>query len=137
MRLSKEKSKFFKESVEYLGFVVSRGGKRTYPEKVQATKNFRPLRTFFNLRSFLGLASYYRCFIKGFTTIARPLTNGKVGANQSRKIEINLNEAQKEAFDRLKNILASEEILHNTALGPYYHRASDQLPVTRNIWRQM
>jgi len=109
MRLSKEKSKFFKESVEYLGF-VSRGGKRTYPEKVQATKSFRPLRTFFNLRSFLGLASYYRCFIKGFTTIARPLTNWKVGANQSRKIEINLNEAQKAAFDRLKNILASEEV---------------------------
>jgi len=34
----------------------------------------------------------------------------KVGANQSRKIEINLNYAQKEAFERLKNVLASEEV---------------------------
>jgi len=36
MRLSQEKTKFFKESVEYLGFVVSRGGIKTSPEKVQA-----------------------------------------------------------------------------------------------------
>jgi len=82
---------------------------------VQAIKKFLPPKILFILRSFLGLSSY-RCFIKGFAATARPLINirkgdnGKVGANQSRKIEINLNQAQKEAFERLKNILASEEV---------------------------
>jgi len=83
----------------------------------------------FNLRSFLGLANYYICFIKGFATIARPLTNilkgdnGKVGANQSGKIEINLNQAQKEAFERLKNIVESEKV---TLMYPDFSKPFDQ-----------
>jgi len=36
MRVSQEKLKFFKKSVEYLGFIVSQGGLRTSPEKVKA-----------------------------------------------------------------------------------------------------
>jgi len=48
-----EKSKFFKESVEYLGFIVSSSRLKTSPEKVQAIKNFHPPNTLFGLRSVL------------------------------------------------------------------------------------
>jgi len=91
MRVPQEKSKFFKKSVEYLGFTVLSGGIQTSPSKVQAIKDLKPPKTLFSLKSFLGLASYYRCFIKGFANIARPLTdilkgeNSKISANNSRK----------------------------------------------------
>lgn len=117
MRVSQEKSKFFKKSVEYLGFTVSRGGIQTSPEKVQAIKSFQIPKTLFGLRSFLGLANYYRCFIKGFADIARPLTdvlkgeNGKISANQSRKVVIELTQKQIEAFCKLRDILASEDVV--------------------------
>ncbi|KAH8278184.1 hypothetical protein KR018_002706, partial [Drosophila ironensis] len=72
MRVSQEKSKFFKKSVEYLGFIVSQGGLRTSPEKVKAIKDFPEPKTLFDLRSFLGLASYYR-YGRPITMISRAL----------------------------------------------------------------
>lgn len=117
MRISREKSHFFQESVEYLGFVVSRGGIKTSPAKVEAIHDYEQPSTLFNVRSFLGLASYYRCFIKDFASIAKPLTdilkgeNGKISASQSKKVKINFNEEQLQTFAKLKEILASEEVM--------------------------
>lgn len=52
MRVSREKSQFFKESVEYLGFIVSSGGIATNPNKVEAIKNYEEPTNLFNVRSF-------------------------------------------------------------------------------------
>jgi len=128
MRVAREKSNFFKESVEYLGFVVSRGGIKTCPNKVDAIRNYEQPTTLFNVRSFLGLASYYRCFIKDFTSIAKLICdilkgdNGKMGAGQSKKIPINFDENQRQAFEKLKNVLSSENVM---LLYPNYKRAFD------------
>ncbi|GBP98456.1 Retrovirus-related Pol polyprotein from transposon gypsy [Eumeta japonica] len=117
MRVSREKSHFFKESVEYLGFVVTRNGIKTSPDKVRAIRDYEQPTTLFNVRSFLGLASYYRCFIKDFASIAKPLTdilkgdNGKISAHQSKKIKVDFNENQVQAFNKLKAILSSEEVM--------------------------
>lgn len=117
MRVSQEKSKFFKKSVEYLGFTVCRGGIQTSADKVQAIKDFQPPKTLFSIRSFLGLASYYRCFIAGFASIARPLTeilkgeNGKISANHYRKVTLELTPEQLNAFNRLKEILATVDVM--------------------------
>jgi len=117
MRVAREKTKFFKESVEFLGFIVTRGGTKTDPEKVRAIKEFPEPKNLFSLRSFLGLASYYRSFVKNFASIARPLTailkgeNGTVSKNMSKKVALRFNETQRNAFDHLRNILASEDVI--------------------------
>lgn len=117
MRVSVEKSQFFKNEIEYLGFIVSRGGIKTCPDKVHTMLNFPAPENLYSLRSFLGLASYYRCFIKDFASIAKPLTdilkgeNGKVSANRSKKVKITLDSMQYQAFDTLKRILISEDVM--------------------------
>ena len=117
MRVSVNKSKFFKTNVQYLGFRVSINGIQTSPEKIETMKKYPQPNNLFQLRSFIGLASYYRCFVKDFAKIARPLTdelkgeNGKVSASQSKKIPICLNENQISTFNKIKNILISEDVM--------------------------
>lgn len=119
MKVSAEKSKFFRQETEYLGFMVTTNGITTCADKVNAMKNFPQPTTLRGVRSFLGLAGYYRCFIKDFAKIARPLSSilrgefGNVSASQSKKIKITLNDEQIYAFNALKNILISEDVLLN------------------------
>lgn len=61
-RVSSEKSQFFGEKVDYLGFMVSLGGCSTNASKVEAIKKFLQPTTLFHVRSFLGLAGYYKRF---------------------------------------------------------------------------
>ena len=45
------------------------------PQKIEAIVNWKPPTNVFEVRSFLGLAGYYRKFVEGFSKIATPLTN--------------------------------------------------------------
>ena len=69
------KCEFLKDKVDYLGFEVSANGVNASPEKVKAILNWPRPQTVHDIRSFLGLASYYRKFIRGFSQIAKPLTD--------------------------------------------------------------
>ena len=55
-----EKCSFFKSSCKYLGHVISKDGIKPDPEKVAAVKDFPRPTDLHGVRSFLGLASYYR-----------------------------------------------------------------------------
>ena len=59
--------------MEYLGHVVSREGVRADPRKLTAVQKFPTPTNLKTLRSFLGLASYYRRFIPNFSKVAGPL----------------------------------------------------------------
>ncbi|GBG63701.1 hypothetical protein CBR_g39012 [Chara braunii] len=74
-KIALEKSEFFLSKISFLGYVVTRGGLRPDLRKVAAGKDAPIPMTLTQVRAFMGLASYYRRFIKGFTAIARPLTN--------------------------------------------------------------
>ena len=73
VNLNPKKCSFFKQRVEYLGQVVTPEGISPNPDKVRVVQEFPTPTNLKELRSFLGLANYYRRFVRGFSNIANPL----------------------------------------------------------------
>lgn len=85
LKLSPEKCKFFQTTVRYLGHIISERGVETDPEKIQALKTWPRPKNLKELRSFLGFSGYYRRFIKGYSSIVRPLNDLTQGYPPLRK----------------------------------------------------
>ena len=60
--------------MEYLGHFISRGGVSTNPKKLEVVEQWPTPKSVKQVRGFLGLAGYYRHFVKDFGKIALPLT---------------------------------------------------------------
>ena len=73
LKLKPSKCSLFQSEVSYLGHVVSERGIKPDPEKVDRVHEWPTPTSVSDVRSFLGLCSYYRRFIRGFSTIAAPL----------------------------------------------------------------
>ncbi|GET63041.1 enzymatic polyprotein, putative [Rhizophagus irregularis DAOM 181602=DAOM 197198] len=101
-----KKCQFGLRNINFLGHIVGRDGLRPDKEKVEKIENMRRPKTVTEVRSFLGLCSYYRRFIKGFSKIAKPLLNL---TRKNEKFE--WKEEQQEAFDVLRTKLTENPIL--------------------------
>ncbi|GBG59486.1 hypothetical protein CBR_g38511 [Chara braunii] len=74
-KINKEKSSFGFPSVIYLGHVISGDGLAPEAAKIAAIQEWPQPQTVRDVPSFLGLASYYRKFVRNFSAVAAPLTN--------------------------------------------------------------
>ena len=70
LKFKREKCQFGTSSVKFLGHVVSAQGTEPDPEKVKAVQDFPTPTSASEVRCFLGMASYYRCFVNNFASIA-------------------------------------------------------------------
>lgn len=117
MKVQLDKCDFFKDEVEYLGFIVSSKGIKTNPKKVETIRDFPYPKTLKDLRSFLGMSGFYRRFIRDYAKLAKPLTallrgeGGRMSKHLSAKIPISFNSEAKEAFNKIKDSLTSTEVM--------------------------
>ena len=82
LKLSFKKCILFQQSVPFLDHVVSDHNVSTDPKKIEAVCTWPSPRTAMDVKSFLGLCSYYRCFAPGFADIARPFYRVTEGQRQ-------------------------------------------------------
>ena len=106
LTLKPSKCTLFQKEVSFLGHFVSADGVRCDPAKIEKVHAWTAPKCVKDVKSFLGLASYYRRFIKGFATIANPLT-----ALTKKENKFIWSEKCQQAFDELKELLTNAPIL--------------------------
>ena len=71
--LKPEKCQFKQEQIKYLGMIIGNGQIQMDISKTNAVSKWPQPKNIHNVQAVLGYTSYYRCFFKGYSTIARPL----------------------------------------------------------------
>ena len=100
------KCAFWKEEVHFLGHVVSAKGISVNPNKIVAIQAWKRPSTVGEVRSFMGMAGYYRRFIKDFSKMSSPLTN------LTRKNQpFRWTEKCEQAFSKIKEALVNAPVL--------------------------
>ncbi|KAK1413557.1 hypothetical protein QVD17_35332 [Tagetes erecta] len=100
------KCEFWLSEVQFLGHVVNKNGIHVDPAKVEAISKWENPKTPTEIRSFLGLAGYYRRFIQDFSRIATPLTS-----LTRKSVKFEWGPKQEKAFQTLKQKLTNAPIL--------------------------
>ena len=100
------KCEFWLIEVRFLGHVVSASGVSVDSEKVEAVMSWERPKSVFEIRSFLGLAGYYRIFIEDFSRLAAPMTR-----LTRKEVKFDWDDRCEEIFMELKRRLTSAPIL--------------------------
>lgn len=109
LTINLEKCQFFRPSLKYLGFIVDSRGLHTDPEKVLAIQTYPTPTTSTEVKRFVGLASWYRRFVKDFATLAAPIHDVVAGVSKGKPITWTP-EANK-SFEALKLAMSTSPVL--------------------------
>ncbi|MES9904881.1 MAG: pol polyprotein, partial [Sedimenticola sp.] len=120
LKLHPKKTILFQKEVTFLGHRISEEGISTCPEKVKAVKDWPTPRSVRDVRSFLGLASFYRKYIHHFSEKAKPLHEL---TEKGRKFA--WNEECEQAFNVLKDALMSSSVLALPTNDDYFVVSTD------------
>jgi hypothetical protein len=100
------KCEFWLDSVKFLGHTISSEGISVDPTKVQEVMDWKPPTSVHQIRSFLGLAGYYRRFIPDFSKIAKPMTE-----LLKKEVKYRWDDKCDEAFHTLRKLLTTAPVL--------------------------
>lgn len=106
LKMQQDKSEFLRKEIDFLGHIVTPEGIKPNPKKIEAIKKFPLPTTRTHIKSFIGLLSYYRKFIKDLAKITKPLTKQLKG-----KKTVEISEDYKNAFEHAKTLLCNDPIL--------------------------
>ena len=103
-----DKCEFHAESVEYLGYILSRDGLTMAESKIKAILDWPEPRKVRDIQSFLGFANFYRRFIHNYSEIVLPLTR------LTRKgVPWDFDQKCRDSFNALKSAFTSAPVLHH------------------------
>src|SRR6266498_1586649 len=123
-----KKCEFVKKELKFLGHIISREGIRTDPEKIEKMINIEPPKNLKELRSRLGLFSFYHQYIKRFSSITKPMY--ELTQIENRKYVLFVwNEKRQKAFDEIKRrMMMTPIVAHPNFEEPFilYMDASDE-----------
>jgi hypothetical protein len=100
------KCEFWLDTVKFLGHTISGDGISVDPSKVQEVMDWKPPTSVHQIRSFLGLAGYYRRFIPDFSRIAKPMTE-----LLKKGVKFSWNQKCEDAFHTLRDHLTTALVL--------------------------
>jgi hypothetical protein len=92
--------------VLFLGHIINREGLAVDPKKVTTILDWKAPKDVRGIKSFIGMADYYQCFIEGFSKIARPMTS-----LLAKKVEFKWTPACQKSFETLKEKLTTTPVL--------------------------
>jgi transposase InsO family protein len=106
LTVNPSKCHFAQDSVEYLGHILSKEGIKPNPNKIAAVTTYPTPKNQKEVRQFVGLANYYRRFVKGYSTIAAPLFQ-----LLKKDVEWYWSSECQQAFEKLKDNLTKSPVL--------------------------
>ena len=114
------KCEFWLNEVSFLRHIVSKEGIRVDLKKIEVVVEWKPPRNVTEVRSFLGLAGYYRRFVKGFSMTAASMTR-----LLQKNVKYEWSEKCKRSLDKLKAFLTKALVLTQPTCGKEYMIFSD------------
>ena len=114
------KCEFWLNEVSFLGHIVSEEGIQVDLKKVEVIIEWKPLRNVTEVHSFMGLAGYYRRFVKGFSMTAAPMTR-----LLQKNVKFEWSEKCQASFEKLKAFLTEAPVITQPAYGKEYVIFSD------------